>query len=365
LALARDVETSIRHADNTLDFRFTALSFSAPEKARFKYRLEPFDKDWVDAGTRRDAHYTNMPPGKYSFQVVAANSYGVLSQNPVRLNFVILPAYYETTWFRLLCVAMLVGMLWMLYQLRLRHIAHQFNMTLEARVSERTRIARELHDTLLQSFHGLLMRFQTASRLLPTRPAEAKEKLDHAIEQAEEAIIEGREAVQGLRASTLEKNDLAKAISTLGEELATDSNNHSSARFHVAVEGEPRDLYPILRDEVYRIAAEALRNAFRHAQAQQIEVEIRYDDQEFRLRVRDDGRGFDPAVSASQGREGHFGLPGMRERAKIAGGKLTVWSEVDAGTEVELQIPASTAYAKSPRRSWLSEKLARKAAARK
>src|SRR6476646_6198945 len=365
LALAHDVETSIRRADNTLNFRFTVLSFSAPEKARFKYRLEPFYKDWVDAGTRRDAHYTNMPPGKYSFQVVAANSYGVLSQNPVRLNFVILPAFYETNWFRLLCAAMLVGMLWMLYQLRLSHIAHQFNMTLEARVSERTRIARELHDTLLQSFYGLLMSFQTAARLLPGRPTEAKERLDHAIEQAEGAIMEGRDAVQGLRASMVQSNDLALAINTLGEELATDSNNHPSARFHVAVEGVPRDLHPILRDEIYRIAAEALRNAFRHAQAQQIEVEIRYDDQQFRLRVRDDGRGFDPAVSASQGREGHYGLPGMSERAKIVGGKLTVWSEVDAGTEVDLQIPASAAYATAQKRSWLSEKLSRKAAARK
>jgi signal transduction histidine kinase len=127
------------------------------------------------------------------------------------------------------------------------------------------------------------------------------------------------------------------------------------------VEGVSRNLHPILRDEIYRIAAEALRNAFRHAHAHQIEVEIRYDDQDFRLRVRDDGRGFDPAVSPSEGRAGHYGLPGMKERAKIVGGKLTVWSEVDAGTEVELQIPASTAYAKSPRRSWLSEKLAGKA----
>ena len=361
LALAHDRETSIGRADNTLDFRFTALSFSAPEKARFKFRLEPFDKDWVDAGTRRDAHYTNMPAGKYSFQVVAANSYGIWNQTPARVNFVIQPAYYETNWFRLLCVAALLGILWTLYQLRLRHLAHQFNLTLDARVNERTRIARELHDTLLQSFHGLLMRFQTALRLLPARPTDAKAQLESAIEQAEEAILEGREAVQGLRASALEKNDLAQAISALGEELATDSSNQPSARFHVSIEGEPRELHPILRDEVYRIAAEALRNAFRHAHAQQIEVEICYDNQELRLRVRDNGQGFDPAFFASQGREGHYGLPGMRERAKIAGGKLTIWSQVGAGTEVELQIPAGTAYAKNSRRSWLAKKLAAKA----
>jgi len=228
-------------------------------------------------------------------------------------------------------------------------------MALDARVAERTRIARELHDTLLQSFHGLLMRFQTVSHLLPGRPAEAKEKLDSTIEKAEEAIVEGRDAVQGLRDSTVEKNDLARAIRTLGEELAIGSNNHHAAGFRVAVEGVPRDLHPILRDEIYRIAAEALRNAFYHAQARRIEVEIRYANQECRRRVRDDGRGFDPTGAANQGREGHYGLPGMRERAKIAGGKLTVWSETGAGTEVELEIPAGAAYARAPRRWWLAK----------
>ena len=360
LKLARASQTSIPRANNTLDFRFTALSFSAPERLRLRYRLGPFDTDWVEAGRRRSARYTNMPPGKYTFQVIAANSYGVWSEKAATLDFTVLPAYYETALFRALCVAALLATFWMLYRLRLRQVAHQFNMTLDARVAERTRIARELHDTLLQSFHGLLMNFQTASRLLPGRPTEAKEKLDSAIDQAEGAIVEGRDAVQGLRASTVQCNDLAQAISTLGEELATDSSNLPAPTFRVGVEGVPRDLHPILRDEVYRIAAEALRNACHHAQARQIEVEIRYDRQEFRLHVRDDGRGFDPVVASSQGRVGHYGLPGMRERAKIAGGKLTVWSEVGAGTEVELEIPAGTAYAKAPRRSWLSEKLAGK-----
>ena len=249
-----------------------------------------------------------------------------------------------------------MALLWAAYQWRVRQLHHQFEMTLEARVGERTRIARELHDTLLQSFHGLLLRFQTVSQLLPERPMEAKEKLDSAIEQAAEAITEGRDAVQGLRDSTVQSNDLALAISTLGEELATDSTNHRPA-FRVAVEGESRDLHPILRDEVYKIAAEALRNAFRHAHARQVEVEIRYDNEQFRLRVRDDGKGIDPAILSSQGREGHYGLPGMRERATLIGGKLAVWSEVDAGTEVELRVPASIAYATARRRSWFSRKL--------
>ncbi|MGC2322220.1 MAG: ATP-binding protein [Terriglobales bacterium] len=248
-----------------------------------------------------------------------------------------------------------MALLWAAYQWRVRQLQHQFDMTLEARVGERTRIARDLHDTLLQSAHGLLLRFQTVSELLPDRPMEAKEKLDTAIDQTADFITEARDEVQGLRDSTVQSNDLALAVSTLGQELGTDSANHRPA-FRVAVEGESRDLHPIIRDEIYKIAAEALRNAFRHSQARQIEVEIRYDNEQFRLRVRDDGKGIDPAILSSQGSEGHYGLPGMRERATLIGGKLVVWSEVDAGTEVELRVPASTAYATAQRRSWFSRK---------
>lgn len=249
----------------------------------------------------------------------------------------------------------------MLYQVRVRQLAHQFNMTLEARVGERTRIARDLHDTLLQSFHGLLLRFQTVSQLLPGRPEEAKERLDSAIDQAAEAITESRDAIQGLRLSTVESNDLAVAIRTLGEELASDESNRSAAVLQVEVEGAPRDLHPILRDEVYRIAAEALRNAFRHAQAGRIEVGIWYDEKKFRVHVRDDGKGIDRALLSGDSCEGHYGLRGMLERAKVVGGKLAVWSEVDSGTEVVLSIPAATAYsAAGPRRSWLSGRLSGK-----
>jgi len=253
-----------------------------------------------------------------------------------------------------------LALLWAAYQLRVRQLSHQFDMTLEARVSERTRIARDLHDTLLQSFQGLLPRFQAVIYKLPEHPADARETLEAAVDQASQAITEGRDAVKGLRASTVEKNDLAMAIRTVGEELASADTHPSSPAIQVAVQGTPRNLHPILRDEVYRIAAEALRNAFRHAQAHQIEVELRYDEKDFRLRIRDDGRGIHREVLSSGGREGHFGLRGMRERARLVGGELAIWSEVDSGTEVELSIPASRAYTKSVRRFWFLEKLSKK-----
>ena len=262
---------------------------------KFRYRLDGYDRDWHEAGTRRQAFYTDLPPGKYSFRVIASNSDGVWNESAAKLDFFIAPAYYQTNWFRALCASFFLALLWAAYQWRVRQLQHQFDITLDARLGERMRIARDLHDTLLQSFHGLLLRFQTVFQLLPERPLEAKEKLESAIEAAAAAISEGRDAVQGLRDSATQSNDLALAISTLGEDLATDSANHRPG-FRVAVEGESRNLHPILRDEIYKITAEALRNAFRHAQARQIEVGIRYDNEQFRLRVRDDGKGIDPVV---------------------------------------------------------------------
>ena len=338
-----------------LQIDYTSPTFTIPQKVKFRYRLENYERDWHEAGTRRQAFYTDLPPGKYSFRVIASNSDGVWNDNAAKLDFSIAPAYYQTNWFRALCACIFLTLLWAAYQWRVRQLQHQFDMTLEARVGERTRIARELHDTLLQSAHGVLLRFQTVSQLLPDRPMEAKEKLDNAIDQTANFITEARDEVQGLRDSTVQSNDLAMAISTLGEELTTDSTDHRPA-FRVAVEGEARNLHPILRDEIYKIAAEALRNAFRHSQARQIEVEIRYDNEQFRLRVRDDGKGVDPAILSGQSSKGHYGLPGMRERATLIGGELVVWSEVDAGTEVELRIPASSAYATAQRRSWFSRK---------
>jgi signal transduction histidine kinase len=339
-----------------LQIDYTALSLVAPEKNRFRIMLEGRDPDWQDVGTRRQAFYTDLGPGTYRFRVAASNNSGVWNEAGATLEFSIAPAYYQTRWFQGAISGGVFALLWVAYRLRIRQVAQQFHRTMDARVSERTRIARELHDTLLQSFHGLLLRFQTALYLLPDRPAEAKENLAGAIDQAAKAITEGRDAVQGLRTSTIERNNLALAISALGTELAGEGSGLRPA-FHVAVEGETRELHPILRDEIYKIAAEALRNAFRHAHAGQVEVEIRYDTEQFRLRVRDDGKGIDPKVLANQGREGHYGFRGMPERAALIGGKLAVWSEVGAGTEVELHLPARIAYATSRRRSWLSRLL--------
>ena len=222
--------------------------------------------------------------------------------------------------------------------------ANEFELGLQARMAERMRIARDLHDTLLQRFSALLLRFQTVSDLLPTRPEEAKQILTKAIDQAADALTEGRERVQNLRASPDVLNDLALAIEKLREELAMGSSGTQQVTFRVYVEGNARPLAPMVWDETYRIAAEAVRNAFRHSNGTRSEVMLRYGKRQLRLRVRDDGRGIDGALLAAGGRQGHHGLCGMRERAELVGGRLTVWSAPGTGTEVELTIPASRAY---------------------
>jgi signal transduction histidine kinase len=251
-------------------------------------------------------------------------------------------------------------LLWALYQLRLQQLQGQFNMRLEARVGERTRIARELHDTLLQSLHGLMFRFQAARNMLPRRPEEAMQALDGAIARTEQAIAESRGTIRDLRSEQVAQSDLAELLTAIGQELAAfEDANRDGPVFRVIVEGERRRLSPILQEEVYWIARELLRNAFRHASAHRIEAEIRYENHLFRLRVRDDGKGIDPKVLQAGGCAGHWGLPGVRERAQKLGGRLDFWSEAGAGTEVQLTVPAAVAYENS--RDGAGSRLFRKA----
>ena len=303
---------------SNIEIDFAVLAFSNPRSARVRYRIEGQDPDWIEAGTRRQAFYTNLPPGTYRFQVIAANGDGVWNEEGATVAFEIPPTFFQSRWFLALCILLALVPLWLLYRLRVaqvaRRIAHDFNLRLDERVHERTRIARELHDTLLQSFQGLMLRFQSARDLLPAHPADAVEALDGALDRADQAIAEGRDAIQNLRSSTTVSNELAQAITSLAEEL-TNGPEKGSATFRMSVEGSPRELHPIVRDDIHRIAREALRNAFRHAQADHIEAEVTYGARELRVRIRDDGKGIDPQ-HVSEGRARHWGLAGMRERAR-------------------------------------------------
>jgi signal transduction histidine kinase/ligand-binding sensor domain-containing protein len=329
----------------SIRFDYAALSLSIPERVRFRYKLDGLDSKWREVGSIRQAVYDNLGPGKYTFRVIACNNDGVWNMTGATMAFTILPAWYQTSSFRIGCIGAFLLLLWVLYQMRLRQLHHQFSIGLEARVSERTRIARELHDTLLQSFQGLMLRFQAVDEMLPARPIEAKKILEGALDRGDQAIGEGREAITHIRVPTLASPDLAKSIAELMTDLSEelDEGSRGSATFRILVEGAPRTVRPTLLGEIYSIARESLGNAFRHAQARHIETEITYGES-LRLRFRDDGKGIDPSVVEHGGRPGHWGLLGIRERAKKIGAQLEIWSEVGVGTEIELSVPGSIAF---------------------
>jgi signal transduction histidine kinase/ligand-binding sensor domain-containing protein len=325
-----------RIRDLTVDY--TALSLVAPEKVHFKYKLEGQDQDWKEFVNDRHAQYSNLPPRQYRFRVIACNNSGVWNEAGDSFEFSIDPAYYQTNWFRTLCAAVFLALLWLAYQFRVRQLQEKFNLASEARLNERTRIARELHDNLLQTVQGLMLSLQAVSEMMPT--GAAKNKLEKTLEIGDRATREGRKAVQDLRSAST-TGDLTQAVRALGDELASGNG----ATFRLVVEGPMRELHSIVRDEIYSIAREALRNAFTHACATRIEAEIGFTDRLLQLRIRDDGKGITPDI-AQQGSGGHFGLAGMRERARQIGSKLIILSGPETGTDIELSVPGSVAYPK-------------------
>jgi signal transduction histidine kinase len=330
-----------------LQIDYTALSLTAPEKMRFRYRLEGHDRAWREVGTRRQAFYTDLPPGDYRFNVIASNNDGVWNEQGASLDLSIAPTFYQTQWFAGLCIALAAATLWLLLWLRGKQIETRMRVRLEERVLERERIARDLHDTFLQSVQGLVLRFHAVLGRLPQESV-AGRMLEQALGRADEVINEGRDRVYNLRQSAQASIDLPQALTAAAEELAETSDT----KFRVLIEGTPRPLHPVVREEAYRIGVEALSNAFRHAAARNIEVLVEYGRKSLGLRVVDDGRGYDVAVLEDLVAQGHFGLAGLRERAHRIRAQLEVSSRAGAGSAVELRVPASIAYATGRGKPW-------------
>ncbi|HEY8562539.1 MAG TPA: triple tyrosine motif-containing protein [Pyrinomonadaceae bacterium] len=329
-----------------LRIEFTALSLSIPERVRFRYRLEGVDDGWRDsADLKRDADYTNLGPGNYRFRVIASNNDGVWNEEGATLEFSIAPMFYQTLWFRslvfFLSLLLTAFILYLLYRWRVRLVTERLNLGFEERLAERTRIAHELHDTLLQGFFGASMRLQAVSNLLPSKTEKAKENLDDVLDQIDVVLAEGRRAIWDINSSDAAEKDLGQAFTLVGEDLS----KTYPANFSLTIEGESRPLQPLVRDQIYRIGREALINAFRHSQATKIELEIEYAPKHLRLVIRDNGCGIQPDV-LSAGREGHLGLPGMRNYAEKIEAELKIWSRGESGTEVELIVRQKIAYVK-------------------
>jgi signal transduction histidine kinase len=325
-----------------ITFGYTGLSLSAPEVVRFRYRLDPYDSRWSDPASARESGYTNLAPGAYRFRVVASNPDGAWDGTEGAIAFEVDPLWWQTWWFRAGVALVLAGSILMFYRLRMRQLTSRLSLRFEERLAERTRIAQELHDTLLQGFLSASMQVHVATDSLPP-DSQARPTLTRALQLMRQVIDEGRNAVRGLRSSSSASLDLEQAFCQVQQEVLAHAKAGEPAGFRVIVEGQRMPLHPFLRDDIYRIGREALINAFRHAQAKNIEVEVRYSPNELRVMVRDDGCGIDPAVVKS-GRDGHWGLPGMRERAEQIGARLHVYSGAAGGTEVELTVPGHVVF---------------------
>jgi signal transduction histidine kinase/ligand-binding sensor domain-containing protein len=330
-----------------LQIDYTALTYTMPERVRFRYRLDGVDKDWQEAVARRTAYYTNLGPGTYRFSVEAINEDGVSSGVHSAEPFEIAPRFTQTAWFAGLCVLLAAALAYAAYRMRLRQLTRQFRERLHERLVERERIARALHDTFLQSLHGLILHFQAVANRLPS-DSETRLLMDKTLNQADQVLVEGRDQVMGLRVTP--SGSLAQALRDAGAVMAASGGcldgGDGSFALSVRVSGKERQLTPVVHDEVYAIAREAMANACRHAGASVLDVELAYGAREFRLSVRDNGKGMDHDTR-QHGRPGHWGLTGMRERAQQIGARFSIASQAGGGVEVALTIKAPQAYASS------------------
>jgi signal transduction histidine kinase/ligand-binding sensor domain-containing protein len=312
---------------------YAGLSFVAPDKLRYRYKLEGFDKDWREVGARREAFYTTLAPGSYHFRVIASDSNGIWNEVGASLSFALAPSFQQTIWFKLLCALMILALLWLILKARVRQVAGKVRLRQSIQYSERLRIARQLHDSLLQNMQGLMLRFSSAARSVP-RELPARREIEDLLDRSDDIIAEARHSIQDLRDREKQSLELAQEISNLSHELVSEE----SVPVTVLTNGKPYALNSDTHENVLLIVREAMLNSFNHASPSAIEIQIDYRRTEFRLAVRDDGQGIDKSVVA-RGREGHWGLNGMRERAALIHGKLRILSKMGAGTEVEITVP--------------------------
>lgn len=320
---------TIKPGVERLEIIYTGINLLIPERVRFKFKLEGYDKDWVDVGTRRSAIYPHLSPGDYRFRVMACNNDGVWNETGVEASFHVRPFFYQTYPFYLLCVALLALSAWGFHRLQIKQVRARFALVL----AERVRVAREIHDTLLQGFTGISLKLDAITQQLP-RESKAKQQLETVLEQADQALTEARRAVWDMRSPLIESQGLASALAAAAKQIVAGT----PAQLQFAVEGPARDLPPAVEDNLLRICQEAVNNAIKHAAAKQINVTLKYERRQVQLQIKDDGRGFDVSIVQAAKSE-HFGLLGMQERAKKMGGQLILNSTADAGTQVSALIP--------------------------
>jgi signal transduction histidine kinase len=310
--------------DENLEFRYTALSLRAPQRITFRYKLEGFDGDWVEAGARRQAFYTNLHPGNYRFRVTACNADGTCNETGTSLAIVLPARYYQRSWFYFVCAALIALLARFAYVFRIRHLERQFGAIL----AERSRIARELHDTLLQGFSGVTMEMQALASRLPSGSREALREIIH---DAANCLTDARRSVSELRSNRGPSPGLASELCACARQLTVTG----VPRLRLIVEKHPQRLPAYVEYNLLRIAQEAIVNAVKHGGAQTIEVSLQMLPDALRITVMDDGAGFVPGDPAAD----HFGMVGMRERANEIGAELHLSSEPEKGTTIAVEYP--------------------------
>ncbi len=317
------------------EFDYAGLSFVEPQKVEYRYELEGFDHGWVDAGTRRAAYYTNLPHGRYTFRVIARNNDGVWSEAAATADLSVEPHVYQTVWFRLLVLAAIVGLAYLAWRQRLLRAEREF----QAVLGERTRIAREIHDTLAQGFVAVSVHLELVAQLMRKSADAAREQLERAQALVRSSLEDARTSIWELRWQGSEREDLAVRILKMAEEVAARAGGRARVQMHVTGTNHPLD--EDVERELTRIAREAVANAVRHGDAANIVLRLEFEGSMFGMEIRDDGRGF--AGTPLDGPSGHFGLTGMRERAEAIGATLTVESSPGEGTVVRLALGVTPA----------------------
>lgn len=328
----------IAPGSRSITFNFAGTGLAAPNEVRFRYKLDGFDRNWSGIEASRQVTYTNLGPGTYRFRIIAADGEGLWNGPQTTVEFAIERAFWQTWWFTALCIAAGIAVLLAIYRLRMYQMTRRVSARFQERLAERTRIARDLHDTLLQGVLSASMQLDLAEDQLP-EDSPAKQRLQRVLELLGQVTEEGRGTLRGLRTTDSDGVSLERVFSRIKQDLG----NEDETGYRVIVQGTPMTVRPLIRDEVYRIGREAVVNALAHAQAKNVEVEVEYADKQLRIVVRDDGAGIDPQVLHG-GREGHWGLSGMRERSEGIGATLRLRSRIGAGTEIELSVPGAVAF---------------------
>jgi signal transduction histidine kinase len=333
-AISYASQITLSHKQTPFSLTFAALSYSDSPANRYRYKLDKLDNSWTEVGSdSRTVTYTALPAGRYRFRVQGATNSSQWSEPGAELQIVILPPWWNTWWFRTAYGSAVLLAIWFFYAMRLKQATAVIRARLGERLHERERIARELHDTLLQDFQAVILRFQLAAKRM-SKGDPNRTVVEEGLDYADKVLAEGRNYIRDIRADTKADDELSKSLADYGNELS----QYRPVAFSLNVIGPEFKLDPIVRDEIHGIGREAIGNAFKHSSGSNVRVEIEYKQNELELRIRDDGDGIDPDL-LSVGRPGHWGIHNMKERAEKIGAKLTISSQPGSGTSLELKLP--------------------------